>query len=41
MSKFEETLALPVYHGSYIVLTALLGGIFRRFRQLRDVQLAG
>ena len=42
MSKFEETLALPVYQGSYIVLTALLGGIFfDDFVNYNDVQLIG
>lgn len=42
MSKFEETLALPVYQGSYIVLTALVGGIFfDDFVNYNDVQLIG
>ena len=42
MKKFEETLALPVYQGTYIVLTALLGGIFfDDFVNYTDVQLIG
>ncbi len=42
MSKFEETLALPVYQGSYIVLTALVGGVFfDDFVNYSDAQLAG
>ena len=41
MSKFEETLALPVYQGSYIVLTALGGIFFDDFVNYNDVQLAG
>ncbi len=42
MKRFEETLALPVYQGTYIVLTALLGGIFfDDFVNYTDVQLIG